>query len=332
MTLSRRRFLKGTGAGVAAGAAWRADPAGAKPALRRLPTRVLGKTGVRVSILAMGGGSRFLMYKEEDKALEALNRALDMGITFIDTAYGYGNGLSEERVGKVMKERRKGIFLATKINKRGGDEAMRILEGSMKRLQTDQVDLIHVHDLKGADDLAAIEAKDGVLSVLHKLRDQKVTRFIGITSHTDPEVLKTALERHDFDCTQMALNAALVGMKSSPKGMIPNPDMKTSFETVALPVARAKKLGIIAMKIFGQETLVGAAPAGKLLHYSLSLPVATAVVGMPKLEHIDEDVALAKAFKALPRSEMKSLSTELSAKYKLALDRHMHHHHDHDWA
>jgi uncharacterized protein len=327
MTLSRRRFLKSTGAGVAVGAAWRG--AEAKTSTQRLPTRVLGKTGVRVSILTMGGGSRFLMYKEEDKALEALNRAFDLGINYIDTAFGYGNGLSEERVGKVMKERRKGIFLATKINKRNGDEAMKILEGSLKRLQTDQVDLIHIHDLKGEDDLAAAEAKDGVLPVLYKLRDQKVARFIGVTSHTDPTVLKTALERHDFDCTQMALNAALVGMKGSPKGMIPNTDITTSFETVALPVARAKKLGIIAMKIFGQEALVGAAPSEKLLYYSLSLPVATAVVGMPKLEHMEENVKLARAFKALPRTEMRALAKDLSAKYKLALDTTLHHHHDH---
>jgi len=323
MTLSRRRFLEGTGASAAVAASLKAQAAGP------LPTRVLGKTGVRVSILAMGGGSRFLMYQDEDKALEALNRAFDLGITYMDTAYGYGNGKSEERVGKVMKDRRKGIFLATKINKRKGDEAMRILEGSLKRLQTDHLDLIHIHDLKGEDDLAAAEAKDGVLEVLHKLRDQKVTRFIGVTSHTDPEVLKTALERHDFDCTQMALNAALVGMKSGTKGMVPNPDMRTSFETVALPVAKAKKLGIIAMKIFGQEALVGAAPSEKLLYYSLSLPVTATVVGMPKLEHIEDNVRLARAFKALPKAEMRAMAKELSAKYKLALDNTLHHHHDH---
>src|SRR5258708_30203453 len=98
----------------------------------------------------------------------------------MDTAYGYGNGVSETRVGKVMKTRRKGLFLATKINKRGGDEAMRVLEGSMKRLQTDQVDLIHIHSLTDDADLAAIEAKANVLADLHKLSDQKGTRFIGI--------------------------------------------------------------------------------------------------------------------------------------------------------
>ena len=143
-------------------------------------------------------------------------------------------------------------------------------------------------------------------------------------------MLKTALERHDFDCTQMALNAALVGMKGSPKGMIPNPDMTSSFETVALPVARAKKMGIIAMKIFGQEALVGAAPTEKLLYYSLSLPVTTAVVGMPKLEHLEENVQAGPGLQAAcrarrcgrcPRSCRRNTSSPSTTK--------LHHHHDH---
>src|SRR5215470_14208302 len=136
MTISRRRFIETTAiGGVAAGVS-----AAELEKSTKLPTRVLGRTGARVSILAMGGGSRFLMYKDEDRALEALNRAFDLGITYMDTAYGYGDGLSEERVGKVMKTRRKGIFLVTKINKRKGDEAQRIIEGSLKRLQTDHLD------------------------------------------------------------------------------------------------------------------------------------------------------------------------------------------------
>jgi aryl-alcohol dehydrogenase-like predicted oxidoreductase len=319
MNISRRAFL-GTAAltGVAARAA--ADG---------MPTRVLGRTGARVSILAMGGGSRFLMYKDEDKALEALNRAFDLGISYMDTAYGYGDGLSEERVGKVMKTRRKGIFLATKINKRKGDEAQRVLEGSLKRLQTDHLDLIHVHSLTDEHDLADIEAPDGVLNVLLKLRDQKVTRFIGITSHTDPVVLKTALERHAFDCAQMALNAARVGMKNGKSSMVPNEALKTSFEDVALPVARAKKMGVIAMKVFAQEALVGQAPPEKLLYYAMSLPgVTLAVAGMPKFELIDQNVALAKAFKPLPPAEMKRLSGVLADRNKAALDRFFSRHVD----
>jgi len=319
MTMSRRAFLETAAlTGVAARAA--ADA---------MPTRLLGLTFARFSILAMGGGSRFLMYKDEDKALEALNRAFDLGITYMDTAYRYGNGLSEERVGKVMKTRRKGIFLATKINKRKGDEAQRVLEGSLKRLQTDHLDLIHVHSLTDEKDLAEVEAPDGVLNVLLKLRDQKVTRFIGITSHTDPVVLKTALERHDFDCSQMALNAARVGMKNGASSMVPNDALKTSFEDVALPVARAKKMGVIAMKIFAQEALVGQAPPEKLLYYAMSLPgVTLAVAGMPKFELIDQNVALAKAFKPLPPAEMKQLSGELADRNKAALDHFFSRHVD----
>ena len=128
------------------------------------------------------------------------------------------------------------------------------------------MDLIHIHSLTTEDDLARIEAKGGVLEQLQKLRDQKITRFIGITSHTDPSVLKMALERHDFDCTQMALNAALVGMKSGKNGMVPNEAIKTSFETAALPVANRKQMGVIAMKVFAQDALIGQATPEKLLH------------------------------------------------------------------
>src|SRR5262249_53165468 len=154
----------------------------------------------------------------EEGAIQAIHTALDQGIGYLDTAYGYGSGRSETWLGQVMKTRRKQVFLATKIEPRDGDQATRILEQSLKRLQTDQIDLIHVHGLTGPDDLEAIEAKTGVLQALYKLRDQKMTRFVGITSHSDPTVLKAALERHDFDCVQMALNAALQGFKTGTGG------------------------------------------------------------------------------------------------------------------
>jgi predicted aldo/keto reductase-like oxidoreductase len=328
MSSSRRRFLQAATAGsLAANAAFGEKTEATKGTL---PTRVLGKTGVKVSILAMGGGSRFLAYGDDDKAVEAVNRAIDSGITYLDTAFAYGKGVSETRVGKVMATRRKEVFLATKVPDRNGDAAMRTIEGSLKRLQTDQLDLIHIHQLMGDDDLAAIEAPDGVLKTLLKLRDQKVTRFIGITCHHEPAVLAKALEHNDFDCTQMSLNAALVGMKPGTGGMVINPDMKPSFQTIALPVAVRKKLGIIAMKIFAADGLVGQAQAEKLLRYSLSLPgVALAVVGMPRLDLIDENVKLAKAYKPLPKSEMDSMSEQLSSKNKLALDHYFKYHQDH---
>jgi predicted aldo/keto reductase-like oxidoreductase len=189
----------------------------------------------------------------------------------------------------------------------------------LKRLQTDHVDLLHIHSLTDEADLAAIEAADGVLKVLQKLRDQKVARLIGITSHTDPAVLKTALDRHDFDCTQMALNAARAGMA---KGISAYGEQHPqSFETLALPVAKRKNMGVIAMKIFAQEQLNGKAPVEKLIGYSMSLPVSAVVIGMPKLEYIDQNIAVAKAFKPMGRDDMRSISDQLSNAHKASIDR-----------
>ena len=207
MGISRREFLEVSALGsIAAGSLSAAGKT-------ELPTRTLGKTGARVSILAMGGGSRFLMYKDEDEAIEAVQRALDLGITYIDSSDDYGESSQRAPDRQGLKGRRNGVFIATKLSNRNGAETVRVVEESLKALQTDHVDLIHIHSLTAEDDLAGVEAEGGVLEQLLKLRDQKMTRFIGITSHFDPSVLKTALERHDFDCTQMALNGALVGME-----------------------------------------------------------------------------------------------------------------------
>jgi predicted aldo/keto reductase-like oxidoreductase len=219
----------------------------------------------------------------------------------------------------VMKSRRAEVWLATKLPDRNGDDAMRTLEGSLKRLQTDHLDLIHIHSLTDADDLAKVEAPGGVLKRLYQLRDQKVTKAIGITSHTDPLVLKSALEHNDFDCTQMALNAARAGM-AKPDGGFGMTPLTNSFETLALPVANRKKMGVIAMKIFAQEGLSDKAPAEKLIRYSLSLPVTAVVIGMPKLNFIDENIAIAKRFEPMPPAEMRSLSDQLAADHKARLD------------
>jgi predicted aldo/keto reductase-like oxidoreductase len=317
MSISRREFLEAASlASLAAGSLTAATTAKSE-----LPTRILGKTGARVSILAFGSGSRFLSYKEEDKAIEAVTRALDLGITYIDTADDYGRGhLSEQRIGKAIHGRRDSIFLATKLTNRDGNESQRIVEESLKALQVDHLDLLHIHALTTEDDLAKIEAKGGPLDQILKMRDQKMTRFIGITCHADPTVLKTALERHDFDCTQMALNAGMVAMSNGRGGMVPNPAMKTSFETLALPVALRKKMGVIGMKVFAQDALIGQTTPEKLLYYTLSLPVAAAVVGMPKPEHIEDNIRMAKAFRPLPPAEMKHMSGMLSDKNKEALD------------
>src|SRR5258708_3019591 len=157
MSISRREFLDTTTLTALTAGALVADTAKTP-----LPTRVLGKTGVRLSILGFGTGSRFLLYKEEDKAVEAVQKGLDLGINFIDTADSYGrNHLSEQWVGKAIKGRREGLFLATKLSNRDGAEAQRIIEESLKALQLDTVDLIHAHKVTPPDHLATINPTCG---------------------------------------------------------------------------------------------------------------------------------------------------------------------------
>lgn len=330
---SRREFLgKSALASALTTTAAAVFGAGTAAASQAMPTRILGKTGARVSIVAFGCGSRLSMYGNEEAGVAALNLALDSGISYLDTAYGYGEGRSETWVGQVAKTRRKEFFLATKIEPRDGDTARRILEGSLKRLQTDQIDLIHVHALHDTEDLAKVEAKNGVLNALYKLRDEKVTRFIGMTSHYDPTVLRTAIERHDLDCVQMALNAALQGMTSGSHRMVLNPEMHGSFQEIALPAARKKNLGILAMKVMGQEELVGSgsgkSDAANLLRYTLSLPVTAAVVGMPSHEIIRKNAAWAKTFEPMPNEQMQEFSRRIADANKLALDRKFSEHVD----
>ncbi len=316
--LSRRKFLEKVGFGAAAGVGYTllndlAEARSLPP--KTLPHRTLGRTGAQVSILAFGCGSRFLMYKDEDEASAVLNHAIDSGITYLDTAYAYGDGASETRVGKVMATRRKDVWLATKIPDRTRDEFMRRLEGSLKRLQTDHVDLLHIHSLGRAEDLAKIEAPNGALKGLLEAREQKMCRAIGMTSHTSGEVMAQAIRRHDLDCVQMALNASQNGR----------------FEELALPAARAKNLGIIAMKVTGQEFLLGTA-AGKgdidsLLRYSLSLPVTAAVVGMPRKEMLDHNIEIARNFSAFPEGDMDRLRKTLQPSRE-GLEKNLSGHHD----
>src|SRR5262249_31951850 len=229
MSVSRRDFLGAAALGAAATPLISATG---------MPTRTLGKTGAQVSILAFGGGSRFVSYGEE-QGIAALNHALDLGITYIDTCDSYGkNGESQLWIGKVLKQRgRKGLWLASKVGPRKYDDFMRMLDTSLKRLQVDELDLLHIHALMDASDLEAVSAKGGAYEAGHKAKEQRMARSIGIPSHAYPDVLATALDRHEFDCTQMALNAA---QRAQVK------DSKPCFETVALPVALRKKMGVTA--------------------------------------------------------------------------------------
>ena len=295
--ISRRKFIRRVGATSAALPAL--STALAAQARGGIPKRVLGRTKREVSILAFGGGSRFLAYKSEEEGIQALHRALDLGITYVDSSTDYGKGDSEIRIGKALGARRKDIFLATKADLRDYDGVMRTLEQSLKRMQIDYLDLFHLHGLGPLADLEKIE-KEGGLKALYKAREQKMATFIGMSCHQEGAVLKTAIERHDLDCVQMALNASRANQ----------------FEELALPAAKKKNLGVIAMKIAAQDKIVGAG-AGKagiesLLRYTLSLPVTAAVIGMPKLEMLEQNVAIARAFKPLQPAEMDGIYRQVA--------------------
>jgi predicted aldo/keto reductase-like oxidoreductase len=314
--VTRREFLETSSLAVGAAAlpGLPAEPPKDADAAK-LPHRTLGRTGRSVSILAFGCGSRFLMYPAE-QASAVLEQAIDSGIDYFDTAEQYGDGESERRVGRVMAARRKEVFLATKIhpNARTRDEARRQFDESLKRLRTDHVDLVHLHSLGDAADLAKIEAPDGAIHALYELREQKAARFVGMTSHTDGAVMAQAIERNDLDCVQMAMN----------------PARAARFQELALPAANKKNLGVILMKVTGQEKLMvdGGADAASLLHYAWSLPVSTVVCGMPKLEFLQANVASARAYSAPIAPAEKERLEKLLAGRRVVLEDFFAHHHD----
>jgi aryl-alcohol dehydrogenase-like predicted oxidoreductase len=324
--LNRRDFLASTAAvGVTAACSQTApvtEETVAEVAVASIPKRVLGQTGEKVSILAFGGGSRFGMYENDEDAIAVVNEAIDSGINYLDTAMRYGEGTSQKRYGEVMKTRRGEVFLATKTPDRNYDDVMREMERSLKDLQTDHVDLLHIHSLGEMDVLEEIERTDGALKALYKIRDEGMARFIGITSHTDAETMKTAIERHDFDCLQMALNPATNTYPWGTAG---------GFEDLVLPAALEKGMGILAMKIVGQDHLVGSeegkANIRDLLYYDMSLPVAACVVGMPKIEMMRENIQLAREFKPLGAEEIQRIRDQIRPS-AAAFNRFMRHHND----
>ena len=297
---SRREFLKTTTAAVVLGAAEQSWGAASS-----LPKRRLGKTGEMVSCIGFGSGTRFCSIDNEDAAQALLEKAFDFGINYFDTAGSYTRRpierLSEKRLGEFLKARRKEIFLATKIDPRDRDGALRSVETSLKYLQSDYVDLIQIHSLNNLDDLERIGRPDGVLAAIQELKKQKVVRFIGITGHNDGAAMAEALRRHNFDTVLMSLNAAQSANPVAQRKMEPIP----AFEQSALPVALQKNVGILSMKVMGQGMLVGsgagrASPA-ELLQFNLSQPVASVIIGCEQLAPLEQNVQAALNF--TPMSE-----------------------------
>lgn len=294
---SRRQFLKTMSLSAAAIMVGRAvpalgvrhqtgnSPAGNAPAAPKpLPRRILGKTGVPVSVLALGGEARIERrhYLPFGGADAIINRALDLGINYIDTSAWYGQGTSERNIGRVLQSRRGEVFLATKSHERSYDGTMRLAEQSLNNLRTDTIDLYQVHDVRTHEQLDLILSQRGALRAMERLRDEGVVRYIGITGHWDPEVLLRGIRDYPFDAILLSLNAADIHY---------NP-----FQTKLLETAIDQNLGILAMKVFAKGRLL--APNGKIelrqaLGYVLSFPVSSAVVGISSIAELEQDVQIA---------------------------------------
>ena len=253
-----------------------------------LPQRLLGKTGVRVPVIGYGTGPLGRIKLQDAlaarRSVSLLNRAIDLGITYLDTSPDYG---SQPKLGEVMKKRRDEVFLATKINKRRRDDVLDEMRQNLKELQTDHVDLVQIHAINTMADLETSLAPDGAISALEEARRQGMTRFVGITGHARPAVLAHAIQRYDFDTVLVALGA-IDRLTSGPHATF-------------LPIAEQKQVGVIAMKVFGHGTLESRALA---LRYSLNLPgVSLAIIGMGEEQQIDENVRLAKDLSPLSEQE-----------------------------
>jgi hypothetical protein len=266
-----------------------------------LPTRILGRTGVAVPRIGIGCGSRFCTVQDPEKSVAILNSALDHGFYYWDTANNYGTKdvISEERLGFVLKDRRREVFLATKVEERTYDGAMRQLEQSLKRLQTDRLDIYQIHQIDSLEDVEKIGAKGGVLEVLHKLKAEKVTRFIGFSGHLSAEAMTAMVDRYDFDTMLIALNHY--------------EETQGDLEKQAIPAAAAKKMGVMVIKtIRPRETVKDIVPED-LIRYALSLEgVDAAVVGTDSLEVVSKNAALLKNFQKMTATEMHSMNARLA--------------------
>ena len=317
----RREFLKAGGAVTAAflaPAALAAEAPRTLPGLPlnpvttgAMPTRNLGKTGYKVGIFSLGGQAALEKPDNEAVAVPIIERALDLGVNYVDTSsiYGGPERWSEQYVGKVMAHRRNQVFLATKTKERTRDESLKMIEKSLELLKTDHVDLWQLHDVGTLFDVNEIFAKGGAMEALLEMKEQKVVRHLGLTGHYRPDALMEGIRRYPFDTVLMAMSAA-------------DPH-HYSFNEALLPLAVERQMGIIGMKIPGRgrllsnwtpqpldvqahmwEGMVPAPTPGTLtmreaMYYTLSRPVSTIIVGCDSIAQLEENVGLAREFTPL---------------------------------
>lgn len=288
-----------------------------------MPTRNLGRTGHLVGLFSLGGQAAIEQPNNEKVAVPIIERALDLGVNYLDTSARYGGEArwSEQYFGQVLKRRRGEAFLATKTHDRSADGSMRLLETSLKLLQTDHVDLWQLHAMGTMDDVERVCAKGGALEAFAKARDQKLVRFLGLSGHSDPDVLAEAIRRFPFDTVLMAFNAA--------------DTWHLPFKKTLLPLAVEKEMGIIAMKIPARGRILqgveppppekqrgaakhdrpGTLTMPEAMRYTLSHPVSTVIIGVDNLAQLEENVRIARAFLPLSAGQLELLEQKVRPVY-----------------
>jgi predicted aldo/keto reductase-like oxidoreductase len=273
-----------------------------------MPMRKLGKTGLIVSAIGIGGfhlGSQ----TDERESIGIIRSALDRGVTFLDNCWDYNGGKSEERMGKALRDGyRQKAFLMTKLDGRTKDAARQQLEQSLRRLQTDVIDLVQIHEVIRPDDPEWCFRAGGCIEALIDAKKAGKLRFIGFTGHKDPAIhlsmIQTA-EAHSlvFDTVQMPLNVMDAHYRS--------------FEQLVLPVAMSKGMGILGMKSMGDKIILEskAVSAVECLRYSLSLPTSVVITGCDSMAILDQAIDTAVKFKpytAEERAEILARTRELA--------------------
>ncbi len=313
---NRRKFIKTTlTAGVAiagTGLAFSKEPSSDLQAKNEydpkgLPTAVLGKTGVIIPRMAVGLGSRFLNIPTQEEALEMCSYALDNGLYYWDTAYSYVNSetgaVSEERLGHIVKLRRNEIFLSTKVSERDPEKAKLAIETSLKRLQTDHLDMLKIHAVETLEDVNNICKKGGVLDIISKLKEEGVTRFIGFTGHGNAMALKAMVDTGRFDSMLFAMNH-WDGNKENRQGTI-------------IPAAKELGMGIMLMKAVRPKETIEGIKAQDLVRFALSLEGPDGIaVGMDSKKVVDSNLELLRNFKPMNDAEKSEFANVLSPYFR----------------
>jgi aryl-alcohol dehydrogenase-like predicted oxidoreductase len=259
-----------------------------------LVKRRLGRTGEHVTIMGLGGEGLLRTIGRDKEAVELISTAIDLGVNYMETARAYAG--SESYYGKALKGRRDKVFLAGKSHARDKDGALKHLSETLKNLDTSYLDLWQVHDVRTEDDINRIFGPNGAIEAFTEARQKGLTRFIGVTGHHDPKVLKKCLEQFDFDTALIPVNPA-------------EPTYKCFLEEV-VPVASAKDIGLVGMKVFLRGLFE--APKKLLLSYALTQPISTAVVGCDTVEQLKENVEAAVSFLSLKYIETQRLTKLIS--------------------